>query len=191
MISDIQMSLLATSFLFIPYSMVNLDESIRNYSLRKQNKNYEFTFNFLNEFGEGQYHLLGYAGLYILSKLRNDESLEKFSINGMKAFIVSGLTVLTIKFIIGRARPYMDEGSLSFKPFNINNNYQAFPSGHTMIAFSTTSFISSNTSNKMLKVVPYLIATGVGIARIYKDQHWFSDVIAGASLGIIIGSSIR
>ncbi len=185
------MSLLMTSFVLVPYSMVSLDESIRNYSLREQNKNLFSTFNFLNELGEGQYHLLGYTGLYIISKIRNDKNLEKFSMDGIKAFIASGLTVLTIKSIIGRARPYMGEGSLSFKPFNINNDYQAFPSGHAIIAFTTTSFISSNTNNRALKIVPYLIATGVGIARIYKDQHWFSDVLAGASLGIVIGSNIK
>ncbi|MEO0150421.1 MAG: phosphatase PAP2 family protein [candidate division WOR-3 bacterium] len=190
-LSDFQMSLLTTSYILVPYSMFNLDERIRNYSLNYKNDFLNSSFNFLNELGEGQYHIIGYSVLYFISKLKNDEKLEKFSINGLKSFLISGSTVLGLKYIFGRARPYTDEGSLSFKTFNLNNDYQSFPSGHTIIAFTTASYLSSQLNNKFISVLSYSLAIGVGMARIYKDQHWFSDVIAGAVLGIIIGGNIK
>ena len=34
-------------------------------------------------------------------------------------------------------------------------------------------------------VTGYLIATGTGALRMYNNRHWFSDVIAGAGIGIL------
>ncbi|MEO0202713.1 MAG: phosphatase PAP2 family protein [candidate division WOR-3 bacterium] len=190
-LSDFEMSLLATSYILVPYSMFNMDKSIRNYSLNFQSKIHNSIFNALNQLGEGQYHIVSYSMLYLISKLKKDEKLEEFSLSGIKSFIVSGLSVLALKYVFGRARPYTWEGELSFKPFNLNNDYQSFPSGHTIIAFTTASHISSYSNNKLISFISYSLATGVGIARIYKDQHWFSDVISAATLGIIIGSNIK
>lgn len=188
-ISDYQMSLISISYFLTPFSYYYVDENFREYLLKKQNERLDKTFNFFNEFGEGQYHLLGYGLLYLYSKVKNDKKIEEFSKSGIKSFIISGMTVLGLKFIIGRARPYLNQGSVYFSPFNLNNDYQSFPSGHTIVAFSTSSHIYKY--NKFLGFLSYSIAFGTGIARMYKDQHWFSDVLAGAILGLIIGSNTR
>jgi len=186
-LSDFHTSILITSSVLIPYSMFYFDENVKNFSLKNQNNFNDITFNFLNELGEGQYHILSYSLLYIISKFRDDKNLEDFSKTGIKTFLISGTTVLMLKYLFGRARPYMNEGPLYFKPFSPNNDFQSFPSGHTIIVFTTASHLSNYYKNKYLTILSYSLALGVGYARIYKNQHWLSDVISGAVLGIIIG----
>ena len=34
-------------------------------------------------------------------------------------------------------------------------------------------------------VAAYTVATAIGVARIYNDRHWASDVVAGAGFGVL------
>ncbi|MCS7245954.1 MAG: phosphatase PAP2 family protein [candidate division WOR-3 bacterium] len=191
MTTDASLTLLSLSYIFIPYSMYNFDQNIKSFSNNIKSSYYDRAFSIIDKFGEGQYHILGYSLIHIFSKIKKNKDLEEFSVNGIKSFLISGALVLCMKTIFGRSRPYMNEGSLSFKPFNLKNDYQSFPSGHTIIAFTTASYLSNKFKNKVFSIFVYSLATGVGLARIYKDQHWLSDVIGGATLGILVGNTVR
>jgi membrane-associated phospholipid phosphatase len=39
-------------------------------------------------------------------------------------------------------------------------------------------------------VPAYVLASGIGLSRIEKDKHHLSDVLAGATLGIIVGRTV-
>ena len=60
----------------------------------------------------------------------------------------------------------------------------AFPSGHTSIAFSSAAFIQKRYGWRS-GVPAYLVATYVGHLRIETDDHDVADVIGGAAVGII------
>jgi membrane-associated phospholipid phosphatase len=36
----------------------------------------------------------------------------------------------------------------------------------------------------------YGLATGVGVSRIYQNQHWLSDVVASAVIGVAVGKAV-
>ena len=76
--------------------------------------------------------------------------------------------------------------SRNIKGFNTNSNTE-FPSGHTANAFRGAEILHQELkqSNKLLSYSGYLIAAGVGTLRIYNKDHYLSEVIAGAGLGII------
>jgi len=62
------------------------------------------------------------------------------------------------------------------------NNTQSFPSGHTSASFQGAAFIHKRYGLKYA-ILPYVGATFVGYSRIYADQHYAHDVIAGALIG--------
>lgn len=68
-----------------------------------------------------------------------------------------------------------------------NSNDTKFPSGHTANAFRSAEIIHQELkqSHKLLSYSGYVIATGVGLLRIYDKDHLLSEVLAGAGLGII------
>ena len=40
-------------------------------------------------------------------------------------------------------------------------------------------------SEPWVGITGYVVATGVGLLRIYNNRHWASDVVAGAGIGIL------
>ena len=75
--------------------------------------------------------------------------------------------------------------SKNIKAYNSPNT--KFPSGHTANAFRGAEILHQELkgTNPILSYSGYLVATGVGLLRIYDKDHLLSEVIAGAGLGII------
>lgn len=62
----------------------------------------------------------------------------------------------------------------------------SFPSGHTTSAFAFYTLIAFFVPNKALKLFCLLLATLVGISRIYLVQHFLKDVTTGMLTGFLI-----
>jgi membrane-associated phospholipid phosphatase len=63
----------------------------------------------------------------------------------------------------------------------------SFPSGHTATAFMGAEFLRQEYKDVSVwyGIMGYTVAIGTGLLRMYNKKHWWSDVIAGASIGII------
>ena len=112
----------------------------------------------------------------LLMAYGNDEHWETGRLM-TSAFICTGVTVWGMKEIIGRKRPL---GDVVGSP--------AFPSGHTAYAFASATLLGARHPKLRL---PLFIGAGlVGVSRIYLGRHYASDVIAGATIGSIIGALV-
>jgi membrane-associated phospholipid phosphatase len=62
----------------------------------------------------------------------------------------------------------------------------SFPSGHTMGAFAAAEFLSEEYGDKSpaYTIAGYTVAVATAFLRLDTHNHWFSDVAAGAGLGI-------
>lgn len=90
------------------------------------------------------------------------------------AYLIMGTTVNIIKMTGNELRP---DGT--------SNN--SFPSGHTATAFMGAEFLYQEYKEVSIwyGISGYLVAAGTGFFRMYNDRHWFSDVAAGAGIGIL------
>ncbi|MCL2651341.1 MAG: phosphatase PAP2 family protein [Candidatus Azobacteroides sp.] len=93
--------------------------------------------------------------------------------------VLNGGIVFVTKHITGRERP---DGS----------DNQSFPSGHTSTAFVAAEFLHQEYKDKSvwISVGGYTMASFIGVARIYNNKHWLSDVITGAGVGILSTKAI-
>lgn len=68
----------------------------------------------------------------------------------------------------------------------------SFPSGHTANAFNnaTLLFFEYRDSNIWYASSGYIFATATGVLRIANNRHWTGDVVAGAGIGIAIGTIV-
>ena len=90
-------------------------------------------------------------------------------------------TVHLTKFVFGRSRPGEGEGTLSFNPGTPGSSYY---SGHTTMAFAMATALSDEIDHTAAKVVLYSAAGLAAYSRMHDNQHWLSDVVVGAVMGI-------
>lgn len=71
------------------------------------------------------------------------------------------------------------------RPDGSDNN--SFPSGHVATAFMGAELarIEYGEEHPWLAAGAYTVATAVGVLRVYNNKHWFTDVFAGAGVGIL------
>jgi membrane-associated phospholipid phosphatase len=93
-----------------------------------------------------------------------------------------------LKLAFGRARPNQTEDPLSFHPFQ--GGYKALPSGHATQAFTVASVISAHSDKFWVSASAYTLASLVAFARVYHNDHWTSDVVAGALIGTAVGRGV-
>lgn len=90
------------------------------------------------------------------------------------AYIALGAIVNSIKYTVREPRP---DGSA-------NNS---FPSGHTATTFMGAELvrIEYGEDSPWYSVGAYTAAITVGALRVYNNRHWFTDIFAGAGVGIL------
>lgn len=90
------------------------------------------------------------------------------------AYIALGAIVNSIKYTVREPRP---DGSA-------NNS---FPSGHTATTFMGAELvrIEYGEDSPWCSVGAYTAAITVGALRVYNNRHWFTDIFAGAGVGIL------
>ena len=94
-----------------------------------------------------------------------------------------------LKLAVGRARPASAPGDPGdFRPFGRLD--ASFPSVHTTVAFAAASAIHSEARARWVPWVVYPAAAAVGWSRVRENEHWLSDIAAGAALGLWSGRKI-
>jgi len=93
----------------------------------------------------------------------------------IRAQALNGLLTNVLKVATQRTRPS-------------GGNY-SFPSGHTSATFASAAVLQGHFGWKV-GVPAYLTAGFVGWSRVRGNHHWISDVVAGASLGTIVGHTV-
>jgi membrane-associated phospholipid phosphatase len=90
-----------------------------------------------------------------------------------------------LRYLLGRTRPFssIKDSQYEFTWLQSRGDTQSFPSGHTVVAFATSTILAEKIDTWWARVVLYGFAALTGYARLYNDQHWLSDVIFGAALG--------
>ena len=97
----------------------------------------------------------------------------------------SGIPVHIVKHLVGRARPryYAQFGAYHVEGPSMANSLASFPSGHSATVFAMA--VALGFMLPRLRLPLLLLATGIAVSRILALQHFVSDVLAGATLGIL------
>jgi membrane-associated phospholipid phosphatase len=111
--------------------------------------------------------------------------LNAIGIKGKHKMIDAGAIYLMSNAIMSGIVVSIKKTTPVMRPDMSNNN--SFPSGHTAAAFVSAEFLL----REYIDVSPWIGIAGYGAAfltgylRMYNNKHWFSDVVAGAGIGVI------
>ncbi len=193
----------AAGFVVGTIALFPLDKQIAKEIRRPGNVSNRFLRNVANDFqlsaSPGSYIIGG--TLYAVGRVGHFDRVADLGLHGSEAIVFAEVVNGLIKGIGGRARPYVvnDTNPHDFafgRGFRKGTDYSSFPSGHTVAGFAAAAAVTSETSrwwpHSTWIVAPVMFggATAIGLARLYNDKHWASDVIMGAGIGTFSGLKI-
>lgn len=124
------------------------------------------------------------AGLFGASLLTDDHQFQDAAFTSFQSLAYASGATFFLKMVIGRHRPRDSDDAFTFNPFSGN---QSFPSGHTTATFAMLVPWAMYYPGAVTWGLVAIGGTGTALARIVLDKHWLSDVIGGATIGIVSG----
>lgn len=102
------------------------------------------------------------------------------------AFIICGI----LKVLLARYRPieYFNHGTYGFHFLSTQHDMNSTPSGHATTAFAGLYALAAIIKKPAVTVFLLIIAVLIGLSRIIDTDHFPSDVILGAYIGIWVVS---
>ena len=103
----------------------------------------------------------------------------------------AGAVAGVLKIAIGRMRPVVWEalGQTGFYPFRTEWVFHSMPSGHTAASFA--GLVMIGLLFPRWKFLTWTLAIVIGISRICIGEHWPSDVLLGALIGMVSADAIK
>ena len=118
---------------------------------------------------------------YVVGRRKHSNWVQHLGMDLIEATLLSEATTQLIKVAVRRDRPIPVDGPKA-------SGY-SFPSGHASVTFAAATVFQQHFGWKAA-VPTYLVASYVAMSRLNDERHWASDVVAGATEGIIIGRSV-
>jgi membrane-associated phospholipid phosphatase len=166
----------------------------------KRNPGVVTTSTYVTNFG-GLYEAYTLAALGTYGLVFKKEKEKTTTLLATQAYITAATIELSLKYLVGRQRPYYYDPVTSKNALTFHGPFYAFqhgaapatsfPSGHTTVAFAAaTVFAMEYRSTRIVPVIAYSAATLIGLSRITENAHWASDVLVGAALGFLCGRQV-
>lgn len=134
------------------------------------------------KFGEtagGPVAAVAVAGVFVAGRFAGDLRFRAASYDLANAALVTQGYVALIKLAVGRDRPCCETMRIG----------SSFPSGHTATIMTIASVLDRHYGWK-IAAPAYAFAAFVAVSRLQHDEHYLSDVVAGATLGFIVGRTV-
>jgi membrane-associated phospholipid phosphatase len=103
---------------------------------------------------------------------------------GVESLLTNG----PIKAMFRRVRPATDHPPEGPLPYGMHRPVtSSFPSGHAASAFTAATLLAGGPATP----VWFALAAAIASSRVYTRMHHTSDIVAGAALGIALGTVAR
>ena len=135
----------------------------------------EEKFELGSELGSIPLQAGGSLATYVIGRLMKKSSVAHIGADLLRAQMISGLLTHALKHSVRRTRP--------------NGHKLSFPSGHTSAAFASAAVMERHFGWK-IGVPVYAVSAYVAASRVQERKHYLSDVLFGATIGIIAGRSV-
>jgi len=166
------------------------DADIQDWAQERRTPRSNSVMSFVENGGDAAYLTAFLAGIYLAGEVAPSRGLRKTAVLGFESLAVSGVVVLTLKCLLGRARPDLGLPSNHFEPFTFKAAYMSLPSGHTAAAFAVATSIACRVESVIADAFLYGLAGIVAVSRVHDNKHWASDVLLGAALGHVVALKI-
>jgi membrane-associated phospholipid phosphatase len=111
--------------------------------------------------------------------------LNLAGVKGKNNFVDRSVVYLVSLTLAGLGNSFIKSVTKVTRPDGSDD--RSFPSTHTTLAFVSATFLHEEYKHKSFwySIAGYSVATVTGILRMMNNEHWMSDVLVGAGLGIL------
>lgn len=140
---------------------------------------------------------------YGLGRLFHSPLVTDVAAHATESVVLASVASQLIRGPLGRTRPFVtnDSDQYDFHPFKgffgkSSFDYRAFPSIHMSSSMAVATVLTMETNRrspgatKFVGPLLYGAALLPGLARIDLNQHWASDIAAGAFMGVFAGYKV-
>lgn len=173
-------------------------------SWRRDNPILTHTSKYITNTG-GTYEAIALAAIGTYGYALKKEKMKTTTLLASQAYITGGVLNTVIKSLVGRHRPSVfNTDSVDSSPFIFKGPLSnagkdasgkrlaaSFPSAHATLAFAAATVYGMEYRDKpIIPIISYTAATLISLSRITENQHWTSDVVAGAVVGYLTGRQV-
>lgn len=119
---------------------------------------------------------LAVAGVFAAGRMAEGPRFRAMSYDLLDAFVVNWAWTSVVKTAVSRERPNGEDS-------------KSFPSGHASNAFALATVAERHYGWKA-GLPAYALASAVAASRLQRNKHYLSDVLAGATLGYVVGRTV-
>jgi membrane-associated phospholipid phosphatase len=143
--------------------------------------------------------MLAALATYGVGRAAGSHTTADVGLHTLEALVLTTTVSQVVRGVLGRTRPRASlEDPFVFRPGTGFSGFEtrSFPSLHTAAAFATATALVGEIRERRpgaVKVAAPLLYTAAmvpGLTRVYLDQHWASDVAAGAFVGALLGARV-
>lgn len=129
-----------------------------------------------------------FLGIYIWFKNKNQKDLKKenhYFVITLAIFLALFIGTI-LKYTLARYRPELlfSENLYGFHFFSSKHSFNSTPSGHALANFSGLLSLAFICQKRLCFIIAILLAVIICIARLIVLDHFLSDVVFGAYIGI-------
>jgi membrane-associated phospholipid phosphatase len=143
--------------------------------------------------------MLAALATYGVGRVAGMHTTADVGLHTLEAVVLTTGVSQVVRGVLGRTRPRASlDDPFRFKPFSGFTGFEtrSYPSLHTAASFAAASALVGEIRQRRpgaVKVAAPLLYTAAMVpplTRIYLDQHWASDFVAGAVVGALVGSRV-
>jgi membrane-associated phospholipid phosphatase len=164
-------------------TMALLDEPVQHWVSNPANRS--GTINDMastaRHFGQAEVVVPVTAGIIVAGLVTGSKGVFHSGLRIGASMVVATMVTGVAKYAIGVERPYQTGEPGDLDPLSGNSSMW---SGHTALAFSFATSLSQEIHRPWTTAGLYTLATATAMSRVYQNDHWVSDVVIGAAVGI-------
>lgn len=138
--------------------------------------------------------------IYGIGRLTKSKTTADIALHATESIVLASVASQLIRGPLGRTRPHVtsDQDQYDYDPFKGFRSFEhrAFPSIHTSSSMAVATVLTMEAHRRKPGATPFvaplLMTAGLlpGLARIQLNQHWASDIFAGAFMGVFAGYKV-
>ena len=134
-------------------------------------------------FGTANYTVPTITAALVAAQLSGNANWQDATRHITMSYILADISEALLKGVVGRQRPAFSGNPWVFMPFSFHDEWHSFPSGHVTHITAIVAALAQEAHRPWVTALSASAIAFTGWQRLYRNQHWASDVVGGGIVG--------